>query len=63
MIDEHEGLKISPEQRRASVIGVMLALFMSALDQTIVSTATPMIIRDLVFPANWITWLTTSYLV
>ncbi|MDO7644085.1 MAG: MFS transporter, partial [Reinekea forsetii] len=35
----------------------------AALDQTIVSTATPMIIKDLAFPTNWITWLTTSYLV
>ena len=63
MLDENSGLTITPEQRKASVIGVMLALFMAALDQTIVSTATPMIIRDLVFPANWITWLTTAYLV
>lgn len=63
MIDEYEGLKVSPEQRRASVTGVLLALFMAALDQTIVSTATPMIIRDLVFPTSWITWLTTAYLV
>ncbi len=63
MKNEHPGFNISPEQRRSSVIGVLLALFMAALDQTIVSTATPMIIRDLAFPANWITWLTTSYLV
>ncbi|MFQ3280940.1 MDR family MFS transporter [Reinekea sp.] len=54
---------ISPRERRGALIGVLLALFMAALDQTIVSTATPMIIKDLSFPTNWITWLTTSYLV
>lgn len=58
-----EEFKVTPEQRKASVIGVLLALFIAALDQTIVSTATPMIIRDLAFPTNWITWLTTAYLV
>lgn len=54
---------ITPRERRGALIGVLLALFMAALDQTIVSTATPMIIKDLSFPTNWITWLTTSYLV
>jgi MFS family permease len=54
---------ISPAERKGALIGVLLALFLAALDQTIVSTATPMIIKDLSFPTNWITWLTTSYLV
>ena len=54
---------LTPAEKRGALIGVLLALFMSALDQTVVSTATPMIIRDLAFPTSWITWLTTSYLV
>jgi EmrB/QacA subfamily drug resistance transporter len=54
---------LTPAERRGALIGVLLALFMSALDQTVVSTATPMIIKDLAFPTSWITWLTTSYLV
>lgn len=63
MITEQSAVALSPAERRGALIGVLLALFMSALDQTVVSTATPMIIRDLAFPTSWITWLTTSYLV
>lgn len=63
MTTESQLPELTPSEKRGALIGVLLALFMSALDQTIVSTATPMIIRDLAFPTSWITWLTTSYLV
>ena len=43
--------------------GVLLALLLSGLDQTIVATAGPEIQRDLSIPASLYAWLTTSYLV
>lgn len=47
----------------AALTGVMLALLLAALDQTIVSTAGPAIQRDLrVAPATY-PWITTAYLV
>ena len=42
--------------------GLMLALFLAALDQTVVSTAMPRIIADL-GGFDRFTWVTTSYLV
>ena len=42
--------------------GVTLALFLSALDQTVVSTAMPRVIADL-GGFDRFTWVTTSYLV
>ena len=42
--------------------GVVLALFLSALDQTVVSTAMPRVIADL-GGFDRFTWVTTSYLV
>jgi len=42
--------------------GVMLALFLASLDQTIVGTAMPRIISDLGGFTHY-TWITTSYLV
>jgi EmrB/QacA subfamily drug resistance transporter len=53
---------LSPSEVRAVIIGAMLALFLSALDQTIVATALPPIARDL---GNFelISWVVTAYLV
>jgi EmrB/QacA subfamily drug resistance transporter len=45
-----------------TLAGVMLALFLSALDQTIVATALPSIVLDL-GGFDRLTWITTSYLV
>ena len=42
--------------------GVVLALFLAALDQTVVSTAMPRVIADL-GGFDRFTWVTTSYLV
>lgn len=50
-------------ERNATLIGAMLALFLAALNQTIVTTATPEIVRELAFPTSWITWIATAYLV
>lgn len=49
--------------RVAVVIGILTALFLAALDQTIIATALPSIARDLSFPAALISWLAASYLV
>ena len=54
--------KLTPADIRAIIIGALLALFLSALDQTIVATALPPIARDL---GNFelISWVVTAYLV
>src|SRR6201986_1363201 len=41
--------------------GVMLGMFLAALDQTIVSTALPTIVSDL-GGANHLSWVVTAYL-
>jgi EmrB/QacA subfamily drug resistance transporter len=43
-------------------VGVMLAMFLSALDQTIVGTAMPRIISDLGGFSQY-TWITTAYII
>ena len=45
-----------------TMVGVMLAMFLSALDQTVVGTAMPRIISDLGGFDRY-TWVTTAYLV
>ncbi|AFZ65703.1 MDR family MFS transporter [Deinococcus peraridilitoris] len=47
--------------KRLILIGVLLGLFLSALDQTIVSTALPKIVADLQ-GLNLYAWVTTAYL-
>ena len=57
------GLRSLPrKQVSVTLAGVLLAMFLSSLDQTIVSTAMPRIVADL-GGLNHYTWLTTSYLV
>jgi EmrB/QacA subfamily drug resistance transporter len=51
---------ISPEAR-LTLIGILLGLFLAALDQTIVSTALPRIVADLKGTELY-AWVTTSYL-
>ncbi|MGH9006373.1 MAG: MFS transporter, partial [Acidimicrobiales bacterium] len=53
----------SAEHRRLLIIlgTLMLAMFLSALDQTIVSTALPTIAGDL-HGLNHLSWVVTSYL-
>ncbi|MCP2013404.1 EmrB/QacA subfamily drug resistance transporter [Deinococcus sp. HSC-46F16] len=47
--------------KRVILFGVLLGLFLSALDQTIVATALPRIVTDL-NGLNLYTWVTTAYL-
>ena len=54
--------ELSQPQIRAVIIGIMLAMFLAALDQTIVATALPPIARDLGDFAL-ISWVVTAYLV
>lgn len=51
---------ITPEQRLA-LIGVFMAIFLAALDQTIVATALPKIVQDLNGTSLY-AWVATSYL-
>lgn len=54
---------LTRRERAAALTGVLLALLLAALDQTIVATAGPAIQRDLrVSPATY-PWITTAYLV
>jgi EmrB/QacA subfamily drug resistance transporter len=48
-------------ERRTVLIGIFLCMFLSALDQTIVSTALPRIVQDL-GGTNLYAWVATSYL-
>ena len=54
---------LTHHERMAALAGVILALLLAGLDQTIVSTAGPAIQRDLRIPAALYAWITTSYLV
>ncbi|HEY8468972.1 MAG TPA: MFS transporter, partial [Longimicrobiales bacterium] len=49
--------------RALALAGVLAALLLSGLDQTIVATAGPEIQRSLGIPAGLYAWLTTAYLV
>ncbi len=51
----------SPAERRLALIAVLIVLFLSALDQTIVSTAMPRIIAELK-GLERIAWVGTAYL-
>ncbi|MGV3625463.1 MAG: MDR family MFS transporter [Archangium sp.] len=56
-----------PELTRAEKIqtlaGMLLAMFLAALDQTVVATAGPDIQRTLALDASLYSWITTAYLV
>jgi len=54
-------LQLSQRTKLAIVIAVMLGLFLSALDQTVVGTALPTIVTDL-GGNNLYVWVVTSYL-
>ena len=51
----------SDSEKRAALVAVLIVLFLSALDQTIVATAMPRIIRDL-SGLERIAWVGTVYL-
>jgi EmrB/QacA subfamily drug resistance transporter len=51
----------TPEERRITLIGLMIVFLLSALDQTIVGTAMPRIVAELQ-GLNLYAWVTTAYL-
>jgi EmrB/QacA subfamily drug resistance transporter len=57
----HAGADLSKRAKQGIVVAIMLALFLGALDQTIVGTALPQIITEL-NGANLYTWVVTIYL-
>ena len=57
----HAGADLSKRAKQGIVLAIMLALFLGALDQTIVGTALPQIITDL-SGANLYNWVVTIYL-
>lgn len=54
--------RLSDREIRAIMVGIVLAMFLGALDQTIVATALPTIGRDL-GDAGKIPWVVTAYLI
>ena len=54
-------MTLSPRDKTFTLIGIMLALFLGALDQTIVSTALPKIVEDLQGLDRY-AWVATAYL-
>jgi EmrB/QacA subfamily drug resistance transporter len=59
--NHHAGEDLSKRAKQGIVVAIMLALFLGALDQTIVGTALPRIITEL-NGANLYTWVVTIYL-
>src|SRR5947209_9461353 len=54
-------IQLTPGRRNAVLFAVLLGLFLSALDQTVVGTALPRIVTDL-HGNGLYTWVVTSYL-
>ncbi|BAW00770.1 EmrB/QacA subfamily drug resistance transporter [Thermus thermophilus] len=52
---------LNAKEVRYTMVGILLGLFLAALDQTIVSTAMPRIVGELK-GAEYYAWVTTSYL-
>lgn len=55
--------QLSPREKVQALAGMLLAMFLAALDQNVVGTAGPDIQRSLHIDASLYTWITTSYLV
>ncbi len=55
--------QLTPQARSLTLVGIILALLLGALDQTIVATAGPAIQKDLQIQPSLYAWLTISYLV
>src|SRR6184192_3516144 len=52
---------LTPRQIRFVFVGLMVGMFLAALDQTVVATALPTIVGDL-GGLNHLSWVVTSYL-
>ncbi len=59
---EWQGPGLTPRQVKMTLIGVMFAMFLASLDQTIVATAIPRIVADL-DGFDRFTWISTAYIV
>jgi EmrB/QacA subfamily drug resistance transporter len=59
---EWTGPGLTPRQIKLTLIGVMLAMFLASLDQTIVATAIPRIMADL-DGFDRVTWVSSAYIV
>ena len=55
-------MTLTPRDRTYTLVGVLLAMFLSAIDQTIVATALPRIVEDLGGLSRY-AWVITAYLV
>jgi EmrB/QacA subfamily drug resistance transporter len=55
--------ELTPRQKTQALLGMLLAMFLAALDQTVVATAGPDMQRALDMDASLYTWITTAYLV
>ena len=55
--------ELSPAQKALTLAGIMIGMFLGALDQTIVSTAARAIQVDLALPDALYGWIMTSYMV
>lgn len=55
--------QLTPQQKIQALVGMMLALFLAALDQNVVGTAGPDIQRTLHIDASLYAWITTAYFV
>ncbi|MEW5740271.1 MAG: MFS transporter, partial [Myxococcota bacterium] len=54
---------LTRQQKVLTLAGMLLAMFLAALDQTVVATAGPDIQRSLGIEPSLYTWITTAYLV
>ncbi len=60
--EEHTSFRdLHPKRKIITMIGVLLAMLLAALDQTIVGTALPRIVREL-GGADHLTWVVTAYM-
>ncbi len=55
--------QLSPREKMQALLGMLLAMFLAALDQTVVATAGPEMQKALQIDASLYTWITTAYLV
>jgi EmrB/QacA subfamily drug resistance transporter len=55
--------ELTREQKALTVTGMLLAMLLAALDQTVVATAGPAITRALSIDPGFYSWMTTAYLV
>jgi EmrB/QacA subfamily drug resistance transporter len=55
--------ELTRQEKIFTLVGLLLSMFLAALDQTVVATAGPDIQRSLRIDAGLYSWMTTSYLV